>query len=455
MSSNSPAPATVKSPQLLRALGPWPATSIVIGIMIGSAVFIVPAEITREVGSQGWALAVWITTGILSLFGALSFAELAAMMPLAGGQYVYLREAYGSLVSFLCGWTFFLAVQSGSISAVAAGFAQYLGDFLSLSVAQEKWAAAAVIVVLTAINYRGVKEGGAVQSVLTGLKVGAMASLIALGFLLVHGSPGGLRSVPVPAGGRFAASFGVAMVAALWAYDGWNNVTFAAGEVASPERNLPLALILGTGVVVAIYAGLNLVYYHVLPLEAIASSQRVAADAAAVILGRSGSHAVALAILIAMVGSANGMVLAGARIYYAMAADGLFFRWCASVHPRFRTPHLALVVQAGWAIVLVLLGRYEQLFTYVIFAAWIFYSLTAFAVIILRRRRPEAVRPYRVWGYPWVPVVFVLAGAMFVLNTLREKPVEAGWGSLIVAVGAPVYWLWKRFSRTTSGAATK
>lgn len=245
------------------------------------------------------------------------------------------------------------------------------------------------------------------------------------------------------------------MVAALWAYDGWNNVTFAAGEVASPERNLPLALILGTGVVVAIYAGLNLVYYHVLPLEAIASSQRVAADAAAVILGRSGSHAVALAILIAMVGSANGMVLAGARIYYAMAADGLFFRWCASVHPRFRTPHLALVVQAGWAIVLVLLGRYEQLFTYVIFAAWIFYSLTAFAVIILRRRRPEAVRPYRVWGYPWVPVVFVLAGAMFVLNTLREKPVEAGWGSLIVAVGAPVYWLWKRFSRTTSGAATK
>lgn len=438
---NSTAP---EQPQLLRVLGLWETTAIVIGIMIGSAIFIVPAEITREVGNPRWALVVWTATGALSLFGALSFAELAAMMPQAGGQYVYLREAYGSLVSFLCGWTFFLAVQSGSIATVAVGFAQYLGDFFPISPWQQKAAAAAAIVLLTAINYRGVREGGWVQSVMTGLKVGAMVALVILGYALVRGTPAGISSLTTPSGTGFLSSFGVAMVAALWAYDGWNNVTFAAGEVKRPERNLPLALILGTVAVIAIYLGLNLVYYHVLSLPEIARSTRVAADAGVRIFGRAGSHLVTLAIIIAMFGSVNGMVLAGARVYYAMAQDGLFFRWCAAVHPRFRTPHLALILQGVWAVVLVALGRYEQLFTYVIFAAWVFYALTAFAVIVLRRKKPDLPRPYRVFGYPLVPMIFVLTAAWFIMNTWVERPAEAGIGSLIVAVGVPVYLIWKR-----------
>jgi basic amino acid/polyamine antiporter, APA family len=437
------AEAASEQPQLLRALGLWPATSIVIGVMIGSAIFIVPSEITREVGSERWALAVWAATGVLSLFGALTFAELSAMLPQAGGQYVYLREAYGPLVGFLCGWAFFLAVQSGSISTVSVGFARYLGDFFAVSPVEQKAAAAVAIAVLTAINVRGVEEGGFVQSLLTALKLGAMAALVVLGFALVRGSRGGEALLPTPSGSGFASSFGVAMVAALWAYDGWNNVTFAAGEIKSPERNLPRALVFGTASVVAVYLAVNLVYYHVLALPEISRSPRVAADAAVRIFGRGGAHVVSLAIMVAMLGSVNGMILAGARVYYAMARDGLFFRWCGRVHPRFHTPHLALALQALWAIFLVALGSYEQLFTYVIFVAWVFYALTAFAVVVLRRKKPELPRPYRVIGYPLVPAVFVVTAAWFILNTLLEKPVQAGWGSLIVVLGMPVYWIWK------------
>ena len=451
LTASPPAPTAVTQPQLVRALTLWQATAIVIGIMIGSAIFIVPAEMTRETGSEGAALAVWVVAGLLSLFGALSFAELAAMLPQAGGQYVYLREAYGPLVSFLCGWVFFLAVQSGSISAVAVGFSQYLADFFPLTPLEQKLAAAAAIVLFTAINYRGVKEGGAVQSILTGLKVGAMAALVALGYILVKGPPAAAAGVPIVSsgavGGGYFATFGVAGVAALWAYDGWNNVTFAAGEVKRPERNLPLALILGTATVMLIYLGLNLVYYHVLAPGEIARSPRVAADAALRILGHSGARFVTLAIIVTMFGSINGMVLAGARIYYAMAQDGLFFRWCGTVHPRFRTPHLSLLFQAAWAILLVAVGRYDQLFTYVIFAAWVFYALTAFAVIVLRRKMPARPRPYRVWGYPVVPVSFVLATAWFLVNMLLERPAEAGGGCLILVAGIPVYLLWRRRDR--------
>jgi APA family basic amino acid/polyamine antiporter len=440
----APPAALTEQPQLLRALGLWETTAIVMGIMIGSAIFIVPAEVTREVGSERAALSVWIISGILSLFGALSFAELASMFPQAGGQYVYLREAYGHLVSFLCGWTFFLAVQSGGISTVAVGFAQYLADFFPINPLQQKLAASLSIVVLTAINYRGVREAGWVQSVLTGAKVGAMVALVALGFALVHGAAGGTAKLPTPAGWGFLSSFGVAMVAALWAYDGWNNGTFAADEVKNPERNIPLGLILGTGTVVVIYILLNLVYYHVLPLLTVAHSPRVAAEAGTRLFGRSGAHWVSLAILVAMFGCLNGMILAGARVYYAMARDGLFFRWCGSVHPRFHTPHLSLLFQAAWAILLVLLGTYEQLFTFVIFAGWIFYALAALGVIVLRRTRPNLPRPYRVTGYPFVPGIFVLAAVAFILNTILARPFESGIGAGIVALGIPAYLVWKR-----------
>jgi len=439
--------ATASEPKLLRALGPWQATAIVVGIMIGSAIFIVPAEITREVGTPRAGLAVWLVAGVLSLFGALSFAELAAMMPQAGGQYIYLREAYGSLVSFLCGWMFFLVQQSGGISTLAVGLTLYLSRFFPFSIGEQRLAAAAIIILLTAVNYRGVREGGWVQSVLTGLNVGIVVALVALGYILVRRPTGGPVSLPVPAGLPFWVSFGVAMVAALWAYEGWNNVTFAAGEVKRPERNLPLALIVGTGAVIAIYAGLNVIYYHVLTLPEIAQSQRVGSDAAAKILGPNGSQLVALAIIISVFGSINGSILAGARVYYAMARDGLFFHWCAAVHPRFHTPYLALVVQGVWSVFLVLLAGYESLFTFTIFAAWIFYALTALGVIVLRRRLPNSSRPYRVPMYPWVPILFVLAAALILGNTLVQKPVEAGWGCVLVALGVPVYLIWKRSGR--------
>ncbi len=436
--------AATAPPQLLRALGWWEATAIVIGIMIGTGIFIVPAQMTRSMGTEDAVLSVWAVAGLLSLFGALAFAELAAMMPQAGGQYVYLREAYGPLMGFLCGWSFFIAAQTGGIAVLAVGFAEYANEFLSLTPWEQKAAAAASIAVLSAINYRGVREGGLLQSILTGLKVGAIAVIILLGYVLVRGLPGGPATLAAPTGHRFVASFGVAMVGAFWAYEGWNACTFAAGEVERPERNVPLALILGTATVIAIYLALNLVYYHVLPMDQVARSTRVGADAAVRIFGRTGSYLVSLLIIISTLGSMNGSILAAPRVYYAMAKDGLFFRWCARVHPRFHTPHLALTVQGVWAIALVAAGTYEQLFTYAIFSAFVFYALTALAVVVLRRTRPDAPRPYRVFGYPYVPIIFVLGSAWFLANTLVEEPVEAGFGAVMLGAGVLVYGFWKR-----------
>ena len=431
-------------PQLLRALGGWEATAIVMGIMIGTGIFIVPAQITRSMGTRDAALSVWAVTGLLSLFGALSFAELAAMMPQAGGQYVFLREAYGPMTGFLCGWSFFIAAQTAGISVLAVGFAEYAGEFIRLSPWEQKAIAAASIAVLTAINCLGVREGGALQSILTGAKVGAIAVIILLGWVLVRGLPGGPDALSAPTGHRFVSSFGVAMVGAFWAYEGWNACTFAAGEVKRPERNIPLALILGTGSVTIIYIALNLVYYHVLPLDQVARSARVGADAAARIFGHTGMYLVSLLIIISTLGSLNGSILAAPRVYYAMARDGLFFRWCARVHPRFRTPHVALIVQGGWAVLLVAAGTYEQLFTYAIFAAFVFYALTALAVVVLRKTRPDAPRPYRVFGYPYIPLIFVMGSVWFLVNTLMEAPVEAGWGAVMLGIGVVVYWFWKR-----------
>ncbi|MBI4166631.1 MAG: amino acid permease [Acidobacteria bacterium] len=442
--STGPAPSPTEPPQLLRALGAWETASIAIGIMIGTAIFLVPADVTAAVGSPSTALAVWTIGGVLSLFGALSFAEMAAMMPQAGGQYVYLREAYGPLTSFLCGWAFFLAAQGGGISVLAVGFAEYLGEFLPLMRWHQQCAAAASIVLFTIINYRGVKEGGRVQSLLTGIKVGAIVVLILLGFVLVRGTPAGHGTIHAPSGSGFLAAFGVALVGVLWAFEGWNTCTFAAGEVKNPQRDLPRALILGTIAVIGLYVALNLVYYRVLTVSEVAASKRVGADAAVRIFGHAGAQFVSLLIIVSTLGSLNGSILAAPRVYYAMAKDGQFFRWCAEIHPKYHTPHRALLVQCVWAVLLVVLGTYNELFTYVVFAAWIFYALTGYAVIILRRKLPELPRPYRVTGYPWVPIAFVLASVWFLVNTLFEKPAESGLGTLMVLVGVPVYLFWQR-----------
>jgi APA family basic amino acid/polyamine antiporter len=428
----------------LRVLGLGETTAIVIGGILGSAIFIVPAEITLEVGSRPAALAVWTVAGLLSLFGALSYAELAAMLPKAGGQYVFLRETYGPLVAFLCGWMLFFATQSGAIATLAVGFAQYLAGLALISPGQQKVAAALVIIALTAINYRGVKQASRLELILTGLTLGVMVALVASGFALVHRSVPSLPLAPTPSAHGFVSSFGVAMIAALWAYEGWNAGSFFASEVKEPGRNLPLGLIFGTSTVVGIYLAANLVYYHLLDVPTIAHSPRVAADAAASVLGGVGYKLVSVVIIVAVFGCINSSILSAPRVYYAMAGDGLFFGWCRSIHPRFRTPHLALVAQAVWSIVLVALGTYEQLYTYVIFAAWIMYALTTFGVVVLRRKLPALPRPYRVFGYPLVPVVFVLAAIWLVGNLVIERPKEAAWGILIVGLGVPTYFFWKR-----------
>lgn len=444
MASSEDNPGAGAAPQLVRVLGWWEATSIVVGIVIGTGIFIVPAQVMRSMGTKDAALAVWAVAGLLSLFGALSFAELAAMMPKAGGQYVYLREAYGPLVGYLCGWSFFVAAQTGGIAVLAVGFGEYANEFLPLSSWQQKAIAAAAIVLLTAVNYRGARQGGALQAVLTGAKVGALAAIILLGYVLVKGSPGGPATLAAPVGHRFVASFGVAMVGAFWAFDGWNACTFASEEVKRPELVVPVALVAGLIGTIGLYVALNLVYFRVLPLDKMADSARVGADAATVIFGHKGSLLVSLLIIISTLGSLNGSILAAPRVYYAMARDGLFFRWCAHVHPRFHTPDAALIVQALWAIILVAAGTYEQLYTYVVFAAFVFYALAAWAVVVLRRKRPDAPRPYRVFGYPYVPALFVLGSAWFLANTLWEEPREAAGGAVMLGVGALIYGFWKR-----------
>lgn len=421
------------------------AVMILVGSVIGSGIFLVPSEIARATGSVGLMLAVWVIAGILSLFGALAYAELGSMIPHAGGQYAYLREAYGKLPAFLFGWTEFMVIKAGSIAAVAVAFAMYLGYFLPLDSAGIKIIAIACIVLLSAVNYLGVKAGAAVQNIFTFAKVAALAALVLLAFILADPEKSSFKPFwPEMFSGELLGSFGVAMVAALWAYDGWNNVTYVAAEVQSPQRNIPLALFTGMGMVLAVYTLTTLAYSYVLPLPVMAESELVAADTASIILGSAGAGLIAAAVMISTFGTVNGMILSGSRITYAMARDKVFFQKLGEVHPRFRTPYISVLAQGIWAALLTLTGTFEQLITYVIFAAWIFYALTAAAVPVLRKKRPGAPRGYRTWGYPWVPGIFIAVSLWLVLNTLIEAPRDSLMGVVIILLGLPVYRYWGR-----------
>lgn len=434
--------------QLQRSLNLLDAAMILVGSVVGSGIFLVPSDIAREVGSFGLIIAVWVVAGTLSLFGALSYAELGSIIPHAGGQYAYLREAYGKLPAFLFGWTEFLVIKSGSIAAVAVAFALYLGHFLPLDDAGIKIMAIACIALLSAINYLGVKAGALVQNIFTFLKVAALAALIFLSFILADPRQSSFDPFwPETFPGTLLGAFGVAMVAALWAYDGWNNVTYVAAEVKDPQRNIPRALFIGMGIVLAVYTFATLAYSYVLPLNAMANSKLVAADTASVILGPGGAALIAGAVLVSTFGTVNGMILSGPRITYAMARDKVFFRKLGAVHPRFGTPYISVAVQGIWAALLTLTGTFEQLFTYVIFAAWIFYAMTAGAVLVLRKKWPGVPRGYRTWGYPWVPLVFIVASACLVVNTLIETPRDSLFGLGIILLGLPAYLFWERKSR--------
>lgn len=443
---------------LKRDLGIWTAAAIVVGTVIGSAIFLVPNDMVKSVGSPLMVFAVWIFGGMLTLFGALSYAELAAALPQAGGEYVYLREAYGPLWAFIYGWTQMWVAKSGSIATLATGFFIYLANFNpqlngvwvvvplplghQLEIRYGQLLAMGVIAVLALINYFGVKVGGDVQVVVTIAKVGLIAAIIVIGLGTGHGSVSNYHtSIPAPGG---ITGFFAALVAALWAYDGWNNVSLVASEIKDPQRNLPRALIAGTLVVIAIYLLANLAYFYVLPAAEVASSARVAAETMRHILGTFGANAVSIVAMISIFAALNGSILSGSRVPFAMARDGLFFRRVAFVHPQHRTPSVSILALSAWGALLVLSGQYKQLYTYVIFASVILYGMATAAVIVLRFKRPDMPRPYRTLGYPFVPMAFVLGISCLVVSTLLNSPVESLKGLGLVSLGLPFYFIWKR-----------
>jgi APA family basic amino acid/polyamine antiporter len=432
--------------ELPRLLGLKDVVGIVVGTMIGSGIFIVPAAVANAVKAPLVLLLVWVVGGILTFFGALSLAELGAAYPYAGGMYVFLREAYGRLAAFLFGWTLFLIIDSGSMATLAVAFSsKYLPQFVRLSPAGTRVVAVSLVVVLALINYIGVKWGALVQNLLTLIKVGALVGVGAVVFAFARGNP---RHFVTPAVPPFSISLvgaiGVGLVAALWALKGWEMATFSAGEIRRPERNLPRGILFGTFLVIVLYLGANLAYLYAVPIRDLARSSRIASDAMGVAVGPVGASIIALAILLSIAGAANSHVLTGPRVYFAMARDGLFFRKVGRVHPRFLTPHVSILALGLWSALLCLTGTFEQLFTFVVFGLWIFFGLTVGAVIILRRKRPELARPYRTWGYPFTPALFVLAALFISVNTLINKFWNSFAGLLIIALGLPAYFYWRR-----------
>jgi basic amino acid/polyamine antiporter, APA family len=490
--------------ELVKGLGLTSSTTLVMGSMIGSGIFIVSAEIAREVNSPALLLGAWMVTGFMTIVGALSYGELAAMMPKAGGQYVYLREALGPLWGFLYGWTLFLVIQTGTIAAVGVAFGKFLGYFFP-SVAADHWlwhiahvppipigpmvlgnmdvglntqnlAGILIVVLLTAINIFGLKTGAAVQNVFTIAKVSALFLLIAAGIFVgrnaeaiaanftnfwrlswPHSASGNLAG---PSAGPFVGVLtilAVAQVGSLFSADAWNNVTFTAGEVKDPRRNLPLSLALGTGVVITLYFLANVIYLNHLPLDGdpkgatelargikFATQDRVGTAVMQQMFGGAGAGLMAIAILISTFGCCNGLILAGARVHYAMAKDGLFFKSVGTVSPTYKTPAISLVVQGIWTCLLCLSGSYGQLLDYIIFAVLVFYILTIAGLFILRYKRPEAERPYRAIGYPVLPAIYIVMALFIDVVLLRYKPQYTWPGLIIVLLGIPVYLLWSR-----------
>ena len=431
--------------ELRRELTLFDMTMIAIGSTIGSGIFLTPALVAHTLPSAAWIFGVWFAGGLMALAGALTLAELGAMMPGAGGVYVYLCEAYGGIAGFLYGWAYFLVVNTGGIAALSLAFATYLGYFLPLSGAGIKSAAIAGLLLVTAINIRGVKTGGIFSDIFTILKLGGIALLIVAG--IAFGSRGRIDlGVPlVLSGGSITAALSSAMVGVLWSYGGWQHASYAAGEAKDPLKTVPRAMVTGAIVVVVVYLLSNLAYLLLLPISDIGSSSRLASDALQTVLGGAGAGVIAAAIFFSTFGTAGIYTLTAPRIYYAMASDGVFFAKVAELHPRFHTPSLAIAIQTCWAVLLVLFwGTFENLISYVVFTDWIFFALAGAAVFVLRRKKPDAVRPYRTPAYPVTPLFFVSVSVWFVVNTLINRPEEAWAGIAFLLLGIPVYYLWKK-----------
>jgi APA family basic amino acid/polyamine antiporter len=466
--------------EFVRAISRLDATAIVVGSLIGSGIFIVSAQIMRVVQSPGLLLVVWGVSGGITLLGAITYGELAAMYPKAGGQYVYLREAISPLFGYLYGWTLFMVIQTGTIAAVAVAFARFtavlfpalspevyaglgttvhfpqpIGD-IAVGLSPQRVLAIASIILLTWINVRGVRTAALIQTSLTVIKTAALAALIVLGVTIGRNAEAIAANFGPgfwPAGGLTLALvplIGAAMVGSLFSMDAWNNVGFASGELKQPEKDLPFAMAAGVGIVTLLYVLANVAYLHVLPADGIATApqDRVGTAALQAMFGVPGLYIMAVAIMISTFGCNNGLILSGARVYYAMARDNLFFKSAGDLHPVYRTPAIALIVQAIWTSVLCLSGTYTQLLNFVIFAAVGFYALTAAGIFVLRRTQPHHPRPVRAPGYPWLPAVYVTLTTLVCVNLLLQDATRtyASLGLLVVLLGVPVYFAWRRLA---------
>lgn len=444
MSSNA---ATDSSPArgLARVLGLRDLTLIVVGTVIGSGIFLVPGGVLQQAGGHaGPALLVWVVGGVLSLLGALAYGELGAMNPSAGGLYVYLRDAFGPLTAFLYGWTFFLVIASGSAATLAVASASYLQSFVTLGPVGAKLASVLLLAIVAAINVRSTRRSADVQNWSTAVKVGA---LLLMSIVFVVSRRGAAVDTVTFWPDAFTPSIlsgmGLGMIGVLWAYEGWQYVTFSAGEAMNPQRTFPRAIVIGTASLIGIYLFANVGYLAALGTEGVARSNRVAAEAVGAVAGPGAAKLIAAAILVSIFSATNGLTITAPRVYYAMARDGVFFRRLSEVHPRYGTPAISILAGTAWAMVLAASGTFEQLLTYVVFVGWIFYALGAVCVFVLRRTQPDAERPFRVPGYPWTPLLFTIAATALVANTIVTQPGRAAVGIAVVLLGVPVYYVWR------------
>ena len=431
-------------PALHRSIGLTRATAMVVGIIIGASIFVQPSAVTAEVPSVSGALLVWLTAGLLTLIGSLVIAELSSAFPRTGGVYVFLTEAFSPALGFLWGWAMFWTMHSGIVAIIAMIFARYAGTFVPMGDVGLRATAIAGIAVLSAVNYVGVRHGSTLQVALTSIKVLALVLIIVVAaWAALHGRGGFDAASTAAVTSVSPRAFVVALIAGLFAFGGWHMVSYAAEETVNPSHTIPRALLLGTLTVTVLYVGVNAAYLYMLPLPKVVSSNRVAADFADAALGGSGAEIMAALVILSTLGAMNGVILAGPRVYLAMANDGLLFKWVGAVHPVYLTPHRAIVLQAVWSSVLVLTGTYRALFTRVVYTEWIFFGLLAVALFVLRRR-PAYAPPYRAWGYPVLPALFIVSTTIIVANQIINEPLDSAIGLGLVLAGLPVYLMWAR-----------
>jgi len=463
------APKSASQPSLIRGLSLLDSVLLLVSGIIGSSIFLTAKDIAAPLPNPILFLGVWVLGGVISLFACVAFAELGSMFPDSGGQYVYLREAYGDLIAFLYGWMLFSVANGGSIAALSVAAAAYTGrvvpfiseehvvlSVLGITLTRAHIVGIVLIAVLTYVNVVGLRWGALLQNVSTWTKFTAMAAFVFLGFIIgkgswshFHAAPGASLSLGLGPGAWISA-MGVGLIAVFWAYDGWVYITWVAGEVKEPRRNVPLAMVLGVVAVGVIYIAMNMTYVYAMPLSEVAQHETIAHAAAAALFSAHAAVWLSAMIAISCFSAAATCTLSGARVYLAMAQDGVFFKKMAEIHPKWRTPAFSLIGQGIWAALLTVSGRYDQLYTYVIFGMVLSYTLTVIGLFVLRWKRPDIPRPYRCTGYPWLPAIYVLIGSAWTLNTIITRPTEAFWGMTIVLIGVPGYLYWKR----SSGKAT-